>query len=207
MVRKKEIGKSLEKIDILKNNFLLIFLFFITCTLSYSQILKSKPFLIPNSINAPLAKEASEITPHSFVANWDVVLNASGYYLDIYEITKINIEKDSTCIFINENFSKFTAGSINEPDNTNIGVGEVDVNLTETAGWFANDIYQAGENLHMPTLAKVFTPMVNLSTGSKKFCLSISFSSVSEDAVFLIAHTPDGNGLFWENNIIDDFFS
>lgn len=154
----------------------------------------------------PIATDATQVTETSFIANWNSLLNAEGYFLDIYEIKTIDLEKNSLLSLLSENFQNFSLGSILEPDITNIGVGNINPSYTKVEGWFGNDIYQAGGNMYMPTYAKIFTPNINLSTGTKNFSIKITFSSATPDAEFLIAHTPDGNGRFWENEIEEEYF-
>jgi hypothetical protein len=37
----------------------------------------------------PIATDATQVTETSFIANWNSLLNAEGYFLDIYEIKTI----------------------------------------------------------------------------------------------------------------------
>jgi len=59
----------------------------------------------PPPPDAPLALEATNVTEDSFVANWETVTNATGYYLDVYSLGG----STATDIF----FSEYIEGSSN----------------------------------------------------------------------------------------------
>ena len=60
----------------MKKNIIISFVFSMLCMLNLSAA--------NNALLAPVAKPATNITPLSFTANWEVAAGAVGYYIDIY---------------------------------------------------------------------------------------------------------------------------
>lgn len=66
--------------------------------------------IVPGEVQAPVAMDATDISYKGFTANWSEVGMAWTYYLDV---TAERVAKDGEeFVFIDEDFGKFTAGSL-----------------------------------------------------------------------------------------------
>lgn len=89
-------------------------------------------------IAAPVALAATNVTTTSFTANWEEVESNEHYTLTVSPL----VSTDPTSEIKKETFSKFTEGTPESPDNSDISQ-ELDTYM-ETTGWSGSKVYQAG---------------------------------------------------------------
>lgn len=88
---------------------------------------------------------------------------------------------EETSVVISETFSKFTAGTEDAPDMTNImnSEGIILQDYIETYGWAGISVYQAGGCAYLPDDGEslLATPVLDLSADGGKFNISVSLRS------------------------------
>lgn len=89
-------------------------------------------------LKRPVAEEASDITPSSFVANWQPVDQAESYRLNLREILPDSINP----VITDEDFSLMTNGEYPKSDYTDIGE-DLDSYMNQQ-GWYGSKIYESG---------------------------------------------------------------
>lgn len=86
---------------------------------------------------------------------------------------------ETTTVVLSEDFSKFTAGSEDAPDMTNITTsdGEIMQDYINTYGWSGVNIYQAGGCCFLAdgTEALLMTPSIDLSADNGNFEIQFSY--------------------------------
>ena len=91
-----------------------------------------KVIKVLESIAAPKALPATDVTAKSFTANWEAVAEAKSYNASLY-CTK-TLAEDATVNVITEDFSKITAGSL---ESIEFGIISGYLNdYTNTPGWY-----------------------------------------------------------------------
>ncbi len=112
------------------------------------------------ALTAPVANDATSITSTSFIANWDSVLGASSYRLDVS--TNPNF---LTGPQLSENFSGVTTTSTTDRSG-------VLNNYTQTSGWTGTYVYDNTGQIKLGSgsnLGSLITPALDL-TGSNGAC-------------------------------------
>ena len=104
---------------------------------------------------------------------------------------------ETTTVVLSEDFSKFTAGSEDAPDMTNITTsdGEIMQDYINTYGWSGVNIYQAGGCCFLAdgTDALLMTPSIDLSADNGNFEIQFSYRAQSGSAnVYIISQTIGG---------------
>jgi len=104
---------------------------------------------------------------------------------------------ETTTVVLSEDFSKFTAGSEDAPDMTNITTsdGEIMQDYINTYGWSGVNIYQAGGCCFLAdgTEALLMTPSIDLSADNGNFEIQFSYRAQSGSAnVYIISQTYGG---------------
>ena len=104
---------------------------------------------------------------------------------------------ETTTVVLSEDFSKFTAGSEDAPDMTNITTsdGEIMQDYINTYGWSGVNIYQAGGCCFLAdgTEALLMTPSIDLSADNGNFEIQFSYRAQSGSAnVYIISQTIGG---------------
>ena len=114
------------------------------------------------SLAAPEALPATQITTAGFTANWEAVANAENYMLNVYGMETFN--EAATKTVLAEDFSGVTKGSMD-----GIEFGKLTEGLdayTNTPGWVAhNHAFAAGYIVLAPysDAAQLYTPSMNLT--------------------------------------------
>ena len=104
---------------------------------------------------------------------------------------------ETTTVVLSEDFSKFTAGSEDAPDMTNITTsdGEIMQDYINTYGWSGVNIYQAGGCCFLAdgTEALLMTPSIDLSADNGNFEIQFSYRAQSGSAnVYIFSQTYGG---------------
>ena len=104
---------------------------------------------------------------------------------------------ETTTVVLSEDFSKFTAGSEDASDMTNITTsdGEIMQDYINTYGWSGVNIYQAGGCCFLAdgTEALLMTPSIDLSADNGNFEIQFSYRAQSGSAnVYIISQTIGG---------------
>lgn len=115
------------------------------------------------SLEAPTALAATDVTTNSFTANWTAVPDADTYTATLYKT--ITLTEDSDTEILNEDFAGITKGSFDlialpskDPDNLDA--------YTHTPGWYASTYAFGGGSLVLwPMFGSAFfvTPSLDLS--------------------------------------------
>lgn len=115
------------------------------------------------SLEAPTALAATDVTTSSFTANWTAVPDADTYTATLYKT--ITLTEDSDTEILNEDFAGITKGSFDliglpskDPDNLDA--------YTHTPGWYASTYAFGGGSLVLwPMFGTAFfvTPSLDLS--------------------------------------------
>lgn len=97
---------------------------------------------------------------------------------------------DEKTVVLQETFSKFTAGSEEAPDMTNIlnSEGIILQDYIETYGWAGISVYQAGGCAFMPGDGEslLATPILDLSDNGGKFDVTVSFRTSAATTKFYV---------------------
>ena len=104
---------------------------------------------------------------------------------------------ETTTVMLSEDFSKFTVGSEDAPDMTNITTsdGEIMQDYINTYGWSGVNIYQAGGCCFLAdgTEALLMTPSIDLSADNGNFEIQFSYRAQSGSAnVYIFSQTYGG---------------
>ena len=98
--------------------------------------------------------------------------------------------EDETVV-LSENFDKFTAGSEEAPDMTNIvdSQGVIMQDYIQTYGWSGVNVFQAGGCCYLSDgkMALLATPVLDLSKNDGNFTVKVSFRAQSGSTNFYIA--------------------
>lgn len=142
-----------------------------------------------NPLEAPQALVATDITTHSFVANWTAVSNATEYELEVYSKT----EGSGTNVVLSENFDGFTQGQPNSSaSSANIAANIND--YTQTPGWSGTYVFQAGGSAKFgssSSLGTLVTPTIDLSAHNGSFNLYFEAMAWSGDSKILKIYLND----------------
>lgn len=97
---------------------------------------------------------------------------------------------DEKTVVLQETFSKFTAGTEEAPDKTNIlsSEGLILQDYIETYGWAGISVYQAGGCAFMPGDGQslLATPVLDLSGDGGKFDVTVSFRTSAASTKFYV---------------------
>ncbi len=95
--------------------------------------------IIPmNKIAAPIVNDATDINPDSFTANWQSVVKADSYEVNLYGVNRVVEDNDNFIIFEEDfdNVSGYTdKDDIYDPDVVESSSGLTIDDLTSTPGW------------------------------------------------------------------------
>lgn len=121
-----------------------------------------------DSVAAPKALEATDITAAGFTANWEGVEGAVGYSVNVY--SKITLSETQKLAVFNEDFSGITFGS---PSSLDYGNGKDLNDYTGSKGWITDSskTFAAGYYVIYPISKSgtLITPAMNLSQCDGKF--------------------------------------
>lgn len=140
-----------------------------------------KVIKVLESIAAPKALPATDVTATSFTANWEAVAEAKSYNASLY-CTK-TLAEDATVNVITEDFSKITLGSL---ESIEFGIISGYLNdYTNTPGWYTE--YPAFANGYLALSpysgnGLVRTPALDLALANGAFSVNV---------IWLKAHTVD----------------
>ena len=115
------------------------------------------------SLAAPTALAATDVTTNSFTANWTAVPDADTYTATLYKT--ITITEDSDTEILNEDFAGITKGSFDLIDLPSKDPDNLDA-YTHTPGWYASTYAFGGGSLVLwPMFGSAFfvTPSLDLS--------------------------------------------
>lgn len=105
-------------------------------------------------------------------------------------------EADNMEVVLGEDFSKFTAGSEENPDMTNIltSEGVIMQDYISTYGWSGINIYQAGGCCFLAdgVEALLMTPVIDLSADNGNFVVNFSYRSKSGDTKVYVVGQIEG---------------
>lgn len=115
------------------------------------------------SLEAPTALAATDVTTNSFTANWTAVPDADTYTATLYKT--ITLTEDSDTEILNEDFAGITKGSFDLIDLPSKDPDNLDA-YTHTPGWYASTYAFGGGSLVLwPMFGTAFfvTPSLDLS--------------------------------------------
>lgn len=115
------------------------------------------------SLAAPTALAATDVTANSFTANWTAVPDADTYTATLYKT--ITLTEDSDTEILNEDFAGITKGSFDLIDLPSKDPDNLDA-YTHTPGWYASTYAFGGGSLVLwPMFGSAFfvTPSLDLS--------------------------------------------
>ena len=115
------------------------------------------------SLAAPTALAATDVTTNSFTANWTAVPDADTYTATLYKT--ITLTEDSDTEILNEDFAGITKGSFDLIDLPSKDPDNLDA-YTHTPGWYASTYAFGGGSLVLwPMFGSAFfvTPSLDLS--------------------------------------------
>lgn len=115
------------------------------------------------SLEAPTALAATDVTTNSFTANWTAVPDADTYTATLYKT--ITLTEDSDTEILNEDFAGITKGSFDLIDLPSKDPDNLDA-YTHTPGWYASTYAFGGGSLVLwPMFGSAFfvTPSLDLS--------------------------------------------
>lgn len=134
-----------------------------------------KVIKVLESIAAPKALPATDVTATSFTANWEAVTEAKSYNASLY-CTK-TLAEDATVNVITEDFSKITVGSL---ESIEFGIISGYLNdYTNTPGWYTE--YPAFANGYLALSpysgnGLVRTPALDLALANGAFSVNINMA-------------------------------
>ena len=134
-----------------------------------------KVIKVLESIAAPKALPATDVTATSFTANWEAVAEAKSYNASLY-CTK-TLAEDATVNVITEDFSKITAGSL---ESIEFGLLSGYLNdYTNTPGWYTENPAFANGYLALSPFSGnglVRTPALDLALANGAFSVNINMA-------------------------------
>ena len=139
------------------------------------------------------SKEASDITSTSFIANWQYLPKAKGYYLQAYRYD--TVEESGENVVLKETFSKSTAGSELLPET----VTDPDA-ITDNPGWSGRNLIAAEGMLGANSgrfpmnISNVYSPEMNLSAKGGKYKVYVKAKGTAGDNlnVYHAGYVVDG---------------
>ena len=98
----------------------------------------------------------------------------------------------ASCLFqvnaetvITENFNLFTAGSDTAPDS-NYMEGDIS-SYTQTPGWYASYVQQAGGCAYFPVSSSLYTPVIDVSGNGGSYVITFKAKSDSQPGMILLS--------------------
>lgn len=126
------------------------------------------------SVGTPTALEATELYSNAFTAHWTEALQATSYELYVFRHDTL----DTRPVALDEDFEKFSAGSYDSPDVTELSAIMDD--YTTLPGWTGDRICQAGGWVRVgaPNAnGTITTPALGMSASKGRFTLVIKARS------------------------------
>lgn len=141
----------------------------------YSEEIAVVKFI--QSLDAPIATDATEVDENGFVANWEPVADATSYKVSLFKQETISQAGDMEMLV--EDFAKVTKGTITSTEY-GTSMGDYLDNDTQQPGWYGTNIaYAAGYMGLAPysSNATLITPAINLSNNGGNFQLTLNMAS------------------------------
>ena len=130
------------------------------------------------SLDAPVAKAATDVTDDSFTANWEPVADAQSYQVNVYRQSTTKQAGDLD--LIDEDFSGVTKGTFSK-----VEYGSLEEYLdayTKTTGWWAKQhVFAAGTIGLSPFsgAASLTTPQLDLTADGGKVKVSVTMAAMN----------------------------
>lgn len=164
------------------------------------------------SLPAPKALDATEVTDAGFTANWEAVDGADSYTVTVYK-TFTSTEATETSI-LTEDFAGITKGSFTYTDMPSSSSEKLDA-YTTSPGWFAKDHVYAGGALGLWPLfsaAYVVTPALNVGDNGGVFFVDLTaclgdwgeYKTGEKFKIELIKQTDNGDEVLESEEITVD---
>lgn len=122
------------------------------------------------SVGTPSALEATDLHSNAFTAHWTEAIQATSYSLNVFRYDTLATRPVS----LHEDFEKFSAGSYENPDVTELSA-KMD-EYTSTPGWTGERICQAGGWVRVGApnaTGSITTPVLDLTASGGRFTLVI----------------------------------
>ena len=131
-----------------------------------------------NSLEAPVALEASNVEDNGFTANWEASENAGSYKVSVYATETLS--ESRTVELVNEDFTGITEGTIDYVEFPPLQ--EYLDAYTKVPGWYAvNHVYASGYLGISPYGGEGYlqTPFLDLSSSNGAFVVNIVMAEYS----------------------------
>ena len=126
------------------------------------------------SVGTPTALEATDLYSNAFTAHWTEAVQAATYSLNVFRYDTL----DTHPVSLYEDFAKFSAGSYEEPDVTELSA--IMDEYTSTPGWTGERICQAGGWVRIGApnaTGSITTPALDMTPSGGRFTLVIKARS------------------------------
>lgn len=128
-------------------------------------------------VSAPVATDATDVEASGFTANWEAVVDAYKYHVNLYRTETVT--DDITVKVIDEDFSKVKDGSIDAIDYPATTAGYMD-EYTKQPGWWGYMHCLASGYMGIYPVSEagsITTPSLDLSHDGGKFTMTINMSA------------------------------
>ena len=148
-----------------------------TATSDYSDEIEVVKVL--NSIDAPKAKAATNVTPTGFTANWEAVADAQSYMLNVFRTN--TVETDGDVDLLTEDFSGVKIGTLESVEFGTLS-GEINEYTHMPGWWVENPAFAAGYlvlSAYGSLPASLTTPYLDLSGNNGAFKAVINMAEMN----------------------------